>query len=87
MNHIIGRLFWDGEHPSPWVSFRTVTEYRTWARDIRRALPGTKTQYAYVDWIHNSRTLLAAARERGIAGDAVPRHDYTREGGTDADEA
>lgn len=90
MNHVIGRLFWDGEHPSPWVSFRNVTEYRDWARDIRRALPRTKTQYAYVDWVHNSRTLLDAARSRAIEGaepTAVPQQDYSREGGTDADEA
>lgn len=46
----IGRLFWDKdrEYPSPWVPFRTISEYRQWGRDLRKVRPGTKTECIYV---------------------------------------
>ena len=62
---VVGRLFWDAEHPSPWVSFPHVTAYRRWARDVRRARPGTRTEYAYVGSVHSAASLLRIAeRER-----------------------
>jgi len=48
---VIGRLFWgpDQQHPSPWMSFTSLTAFRTWSREVRRARPGTKTEMAYLD--------------------------------------
>lgn len=42
---VMGRLYWDAAHPSPWVVFPNITEYRPWATAVRRARPGTKTEY------------------------------------------
>lgn len=59
---VIGRLFWDAEHPSPWATFRNITEYRRWARDVRKVRPGTKTEYQLLEscgW--NAERLLARA--------------------------
>ena len=67
---IAGRFFWDPAHPTPWVGFRNITEYRTWARNVRRELPGTKCEWHYVGLIHTAETLLRAAKER--------REEYTR---------
>lgn len=61
---VIGRLHWDNRHSSPWVSFQGITEYRQWARDVRKALPGTKTDYRYLD-AHTPGGLLRIAQQRG----------------------
>lgn len=57
---IIGRFYWDKalEFPSPWLSFSTVTAYRVWAREVRKARPRTKTEYEYVDSVWTADTLL-----------------------------
>lgn len=67
MTTTVGRLFWvEGrQNPSPWVSFPNVTAYRRWARDIRKALPGTKTEFHYVDAIHSAESLLRIAQTKG----------------------
>ncbi len=62
---LVGRLYWDADHPSPWVTFPHVTAYRRWARDVRRARPGTRTEYEMVEtcgWTADA--LLARAAEQ-----------------------
>lgn len=61
---LAGRLFWDPAHPSPWVQFRTITEYHSWAADVRRALPGTRTEYTWVGWAHTPGSLLRSAQDK-----------------------
>lgn len=62
---VVGRFYWDATHPTPWVSFRNITAYREWARGVRKALPGTKCEWNYVDLVHTSDSLLRAAQEAG----------------------
>lgn len=66
--HVIGRLYWDSKHPSPWMSFANITEYRNWARDIRKARPGTKTEYSYYDFCWTADAML-----RNVQRDAEDR--------------
>lgn len=85
-NQVIGRMFWDDKHPSPWVSFPNRTAYTRWARDVRKALPGTKTEYAYCDWVHTADSLLAAAQAAAVPDPpAVAQADYVREYAEDPD--
>lgn len=59
-NEVMGRLFWNPTHPSPWVLFRNITEYRKWAADVRKVRPGTKTEYIVnIHW--TPAQLLASA--------------------------
>ena len=55
---VMGRLFWDPTHPSPWMSFRNITTYRTWATAVRKARPGTKTEYAFYDRVWTADAML-----------------------------
>jgi hypothetical protein len=62
---VMGRLFWDTSHPSPWMLFRNITEYRRWATEIRKARPGTKTEYLVnIHWTPESmlRSVQETAR-------------------------
>lgn len=65
---LAGRLHWDAEHTSPWVQFRTMTEYRSWAADIRRVRPGTRTEYTWVGWVHSAGSLLQSAQHAAGLG-------------------
>lgn len=61
IREVAGRLVWSPGFPGPWVGFRNVTEYRTWARDIRKARPGTKTEVNMnIGW--TAEALLAQVR-------------------------
>lgn len=60
---VIGRAFWDPTHPTPWVSFDGITAYNRWAADMRKELPGLKTEYARLDWISPDTLLRSAARK------------------------
>ena len=59
---VMGRLFWDPTHPSPWMSFPNITAYRNWAKDIRKARPGTKTEYAYYDMVWTADAMLSSVQ-------------------------
>lgn len=61
---VMGRIWWDATHKSPWVSFSGVTSYRFWAADMRRHLPGLRTEMAYTDAVHTAESLLGVAEER-----------------------
>lgn len=63
---VVGRLYWNAVHPSPWVSFEDLTAYRTWASAIRMAVPGTRTEYRYIDWPHTADNLLRICRAGGV---------------------
>lgn len=63
-SRVIGRFYWDPTHSTPWVSFDTITQYRTWATAVRKALPGTPVEMAYVDLSHNASSLLRGAQDR-----------------------
>lgn len=60
-SEILGRVIWDPTHSSPWVVFKNITEYRTWATAIRKHLPGVKTEYMYFG-MHTPATLMESAR-------------------------
>jgi hypothetical protein len=60
-SEVLGRLYWDASHPSPWVIFKNITEYRRWAAEVRRARPGTKCEYV-MNIHHNPAWLLACVR-------------------------
>lgn len=66
---VIGRLFWGPgkEHPSPWMSFTSLTAYRKWAREVRRARPGMKTEMAYLDLIWTAEAMLVEVQEEAAA--------------------
>lgn len=59
---VIGRVRWQTSNHSPWVSFDGITAYRKWIADIRRELPGIKTEYAHVDWTHTADSIVSTAR-------------------------
>lgn len=61
---VMGRLYWDPTHPSPWVSFEGITAYRNWATEVRQALPGIRTELGYLDYSHTADSLLHAARDK-----------------------
>lgn len=59
---VIGRVWWDQTHPSPWMTFKHVTAFREWSREIRKAQPGLKTEYAPLDqW--TPEAMLSTVRE------------------------
>lgn len=60
-SEVLGRLYWDAAHPSPWVIFKNITEYRTWAAEVRKARPGTKTEHSS-NIHHSPRWLLDRAK-------------------------
>lgn len=62
--HVIGRIRWTENGTSPWVEFPSITAYRAWARDVRKARPGTKTEYEYFGHM-SAEYLLESAREQG----------------------
>lgn len=62
---VLGRLFWDASHPSPWVIFRNITEYRSWATNVRKVRPGTKTEYLVnIHWTAEQLLRSAATSHR-----------------------
>lgn len=61
----IGRLFWDADRASPWVEFDSKRDFEIWRANIRRALPGTQTEYEIVGAIHNPASLLTHAKDTG----------------------
>lgn len=63
---VVGRLYWNAVHPSPWVTFEDITAYRTWASEIRMAVPGTRTEYRYIDWPQTADNLLRICRAGGL---------------------
>lgn len=63
-NHtrVIGRLFWDPTHPSPWMTFPHKAAYEKWARAIRKARPGTKTEFDYIDMVWTADSMLQSVQ-------------------------
>lgn len=61
----IGRLFWDPDHPSPWVEFGSKRDFEVWRAQIRREMPNAHTEYEVVSAIHGPASLLAHARTTG----------------------
>ena len=66
MGMVVGRFFWDKacERPTPWMSFPNITAYRKWLRDVRKARPGTKGEFGYVDSIWTAQAMLENVRTR-----------------------
>jgi hypothetical protein len=65
---VMGRLLWNPTHPSPWVLFRNITEYRKWATAVRKARPGTKTDYLVnIHWTPDQLLRRAAESHREAA--------------------
>jgi hypothetical protein len=62
MRRYVGRLFWDPDHPSPWVEFGSQRDFEVWRADIRRALPGTQTELNLVGATHTAASLLHIAK-------------------------
>lgn len=58
MTKVIGRLFWDASHPSPWMTFENITAFRKWTTAVRKARPGTKTEWHYIDAIWSADAML-----------------------------
>lgn len=64
-SEVLGRLFWDASHPSPWVIFRNITEYRQWAASVRKVRPGTKTEHLVnIHWTPERLLASAASSHR-----------------------
>jgi hypothetical protein len=58
---VLGRLYWDPTHPSPWAVFRNETEYNKWATAVRKVRPGTKTERCLnTGWWDPARLLRSA---------------------------
>lgn len=57
-DRVIGRLFWDASHPSPWMTFEHKTAYQKWATEVRKARPGTKTEFEYIDLVWTADAML-----------------------------
>jgi hypothetical protein len=55
---VIGRLFWDASHPSPWMTFDHKTAFHRWAAEVRKARPGTKTEWHYIDLVWTADAML-----------------------------
>lgn len=65
---IAGRIAWteDGEFTTPWLSFRTQPEFRTWTRDMRKAIAKRdglnprklKAEFHYVNVVWTAESLL-----------------------------
>jgi len=58
---VLGRAHWDAKHRTNWMLFEGITAYRTWARDLRKARPEVKCEYAMLS-IPGPATLLAGAQ-------------------------
>jgi hypothetical protein len=59
---VIGRLYWDANHPSPWMTFDHKTAYQKWATAIRKSRPGTKTEFAYIDLLWTADAMLRSVQ-------------------------
>lgn len=70
---IIARFYWGSknkkdeyQYPSPMFSFVNMTEYRNWAKEVRKKRPKnnhggrTKFEYFMVDGIWTAETILNA---------------------------
>jgi hypothetical protein len=57
---VIGRLYWDATHPSPWMSFPHKTAFHRWTTEVRKARPGTKTEFAYYDLVWTADAMLSS---------------------------
>ncbi len=57
-DRVIGRLYWDPTHPSPWMTFAHKTDYQKWATAVRKARPGTKTEWDYIDLCWTADAML-----------------------------
>lgn len=55
---VAGRLFWDATHPSPWMTFANKTAFRKWTTAVRKARPGTKTEWHYIDLLWTADAML-----------------------------
>lgn len=62
---LAGRVRWSDKNFGPWVSFNGITEYRKWMANVRRELPGIKTEYIHVDWTHTAESVLSVVRRTG----------------------
>jgi hypothetical protein len=51
------------------MTFPSLTAHRHWARDIRKARPGTKTEWHYIDMVWTAdRMLRQVQRDREELG-------------------
>jgi len=60
---VIGRLFWDASHPSPWMTFDSKTAHQKWATAVRKARPGTKTEWYYIDLCWTADAMLRRVQQ------------------------
>ena len=58
-DRVIGRLFWDPTHPSPWMTFDHKTAFSKWVTEVRKARPGTRTEWHYIDLTWTADSLLS----------------------------
>lgn len=78
---VIGRVYWTEDNPSPWVSFSGISSYRFWAADVRRFLPGLRTEMAYLDHTHTAASLLSVAEFKSPLPERPERPEGPSEGG------
>jgi hypothetical protein len=57
-DRVIGRIHWDKKHTSPWMTFDHITAFRKWTTAVRKARPGVKTEYAYIDLCWTADAML-----------------------------
>lgn len=62
---VVGRIWWDKKHPSPWMTFKHKTAYIEWFRKMRKVRPDIvpRYDYAFVDtW--TPEAMLQANKDR-----------------------
>lgn len=57
-DRVIGRIHWDAKHTSPWMTFDHITAFRKWTTAVRKARPGVKTEYAYINLTWTADAML-----------------------------
>jgi hypothetical protein len=64
---IVGRVSWDkdGNYWTPWTEFTNITEWRTWARDMNKALGfRAKREYIFINRLWSPAALIAEAQKK-----------------------
>lgn len=79
------RLFWDEDHPSPWVQFRTATDAENWQRDVRRAyrergLEPLKTERIFVRSNSEASSFLRSVRGKAASTSKPVVHEFSYTG-------
>lgn len=58
---VLGKVHWDEKHDSNWMLFDNITSYREWAKEMRKARPEVRCEYAMLS-TPGPETMLANAR-------------------------